>query len=257
MTHLQFQKINAEPLHLNFIASMAAGLPLTLRNHIATSLPEYMIPSAFVRMDAFPMTPNGKLDQRALPSPGINDFAHQLYEAPQGELETTLAAMWMELLHLERVSRHDSFFALGGHSLLAVRLMNRVSALGASVPLSSLFASPSLSAFTSVVRQHLEQGQYAAADTIVSVPRCGPLPLSFSQQRMWFLSQLEGVGDTYHSPKAIRLRGELDMNAMKNALNELYARHEALRSVFVNVNGQPQVQLLPAQGKYLSFSIIK
>lgn len=228
---------------------MVDGLALGLRNHLATSLPEYMIPSAFVRMDAFPMTPNGKLDQRALPSPGANDFAHQLYEAPQGELEKTLAAMWMELLHLERVSRHDSFFALGGHSLLAVRLMNRVSSLGASVPLSSLFASPSLSEFASVIKVQIEQGGHTAS-TIVPVSHCNPLALSFSQQRMWFLSQLEGVGDSYHSPKAIRLRGVLNMNALKQALNELYARHEALRSVFVSVNGQPQVQILPPKGTF-------
>ncbi|CAO3572895.1 unnamed protein product [Mortierella alpina] len=229
------------------LPSMADGLALALRNHLATCLPEYMIPSAFVRMEALPMTPNGKLDQRALPSPGADDFAHQLYEAPQGKLETTLAAMWMELLHLERVSRNDSFFALGGHSLLAVRLMNRVSSLGASVPLTKLFESPSLSAFTAVVREQLEQGE-CATPTIVPASRCDPLALSFSQQRMWFLSQLEGVADTYHSPKAIRLHGILDMHALRQALDELYTRHEALRSVFLNVNGQPQVQILPAHG---------
>ncbi|MCG1019978.1 amino acid adenylation domain-containing protein, partial [Mycetohabitans sp. B4] len=106
-------------------------LASTLRAQVAARLPEYMVPSAFVRLDAFPLTPNGKLDRRALPAPDDAALAHQAYEAPQGELETTLAEIWAELLGVERVGRHDSFFALGGHSLLAVRLMNRVSALGA------------------------------------------------------------------------------------------------------------------------------
>ncbi|MCG1040927.1 hypothetical protein KQH52_15955, partial [Mycetohabitans sp. B7] len=105
----------------------------------------------FVRLDALPLTPNGKLDRRALPEPDADALAHQAYEAPQGELEATLATIWSQLLGIERVSRHDSFFALGGHSLLAVRLMNRVRALGAEMPLTSLFASPTLAAFAAAV----------------------------------------------------------------------------------------------------------
>ncbi|KAF9272949.1 hypothetical protein BGZ68_001964, partial [Mortierella alpina] len=193
------------------------------------------------------MTPNGKLDQRALPSPGANDFAHQLYEAPQGEIERTLAAMWMELLHLERVSRHDSFFALGGHSLLAVRLMNRVSSLGASVPVSLLFGNPTLKALADIVAENISKEQ-----TAVLAPKVrsqdGPLLLSFDQQRLWFLAQLDGVEEAYHTPKAMRLRGVLDISALRQALDELHARHEVLRSIFVGVNGQPQVQIIPPTG---------
>ncbi|WP_338925281.1 amino acid adenylation domain-containing protein [Mycetohabitans endofungorum] len=217
----------------------------TLRTQVAASLPEYMVPSAFVRLDAFPLTPNGKLDRRALPAPDDDALAHQAYEAPQGELETTLAAIWAELLGVERVGRHDSFFALGGHSLLAVRLMNRVRMLGADVPLATLFATPTLAAFAAALEAHLQQGTDALPE-IMPVSREGGLPLSFAQQRLWFLAQLDGVSDTYHIPLALHVRGPLDRAAWQQALDALFARHEALRSTIVSVEGQPQVRLLPA-----------
>nr|WP_323073551.1 non-ribosomal peptide synthetase [Mycetohabitans endofungorum] len=227
------------------IADPDDSLASTLRAHAAAHLPEYMVPSAFVRLDAFPLTPNGKLDRRALPAPDDDALVHQAYEAPQGELETTLAAIWAELLGVERVGRHDSFFALGGHSLLAVRLINRVTTLGANVPLATLFASPTLAAFTAAIRKPFNQEQ-PALPAITPVPHDNHLPLSFAQQRLWFLAQLEDVSDTYHIPMALSLRGRLDKVAWQQALNALFARHEALRSTFVAVDGQPQVQLLPA-----------
>ncbi len=120
-----------------------------LRTHVAAALPDYMVPSAFVQLDAFPLTPNGKLDRRALPAPSAEAFAHQAYEAPQGELETTLAKIWSELLVVERISRHDNFFALGGHSLLAVQMIRRSRiALGISIPMPVLFEAPTLAALT-------------------------------------------------------------------------------------------------------------
>jgi hypothetical protein len=213
-----------------------------------------MVPAAFVRLDAFPLTPNGKLDRVALPAPGDEDFARQTYEAPQGEVETTLAAIWSDLLRVDRVSRHDSFFELGGHSLLALRLMNRITTFGAHIPLSSLFASPSLSAFAAVVRKQLAQGD-TVAPPITPVSRENTLPLSFAQQRLWFLAQLEGVSETYHMPLAVRLRGVSNWSAWKRALEDLYARHEALRSVFVNINGQPQVRILTPEGSVTEVGI--
>ncbi len=217
----------------------------TLRAHLSTRLPEYMMPAAFVRLDALPLTPNGKLDRQALPAPDDEAFARQSYEAPQSEIEIALAAIWAELLKVEKISRHDSFFALGGHSLLAVRLMNRVAALGAELPLAALFASPCLAAFAAAVNECLTQSD-SALPAITPVSREGVLPLSFAQQRLWFLAQLDGVSDTYHIPVAIRLRGTLNRTAWQHALNTLLARHEALRSVFVTIDGQPQVQLLAA-----------
>ncbi|MBS9426318.1 non-ribosomal peptide synthetase, partial [Photorhabdus caribbeanensis] len=215
-----------------------------LRTHLSAVLPDYMVPTAFVRLDAFPLTPNGKLDRRALPAPGEEAISRQIYAAPSGEMETTLAAIWRELLGVERISRYDNFFALGGHSLLAVRMMNRIAALGIELPLSTLFTFPSLMAFAEVMRTRFdESGRILPA--IVPLSREGQLPLSFAQQRLWFLAQFEGVSETYHIPLALRLQGRLDIAAWQQALDTLFARHEALRSVFVAVDGQPQVELLP------------
>ncbi|WP_332415385.1 amino acid adenylation domain-containing protein [Mycetohabitans rhizoxinica] len=127
------------------VAEPDEALAGTFRTHVAATLPEYMVPSAFVRLDALPLTPNGKLDRRALPAPDAQAFAHQAYEAPQGECETTLAEIWSELLGVEQVSRHDNFFALGGHSLLAVQMISRSrTALGISIPMPVLFEAPTL-----------------------------------------------------------------------------------------------------------------
>ncbi|WP_323073685.1 non-ribosomal peptide synthetase [Mycetohabitans endofungorum] len=228
------------------------SLASTLRAHVASALPEYMVPSAFVRLDAWPLTPNGKLDRRALPAPSADALAQQAYEAPQGKLETTLAQIWAELLGVEQVGRHDSFFALGGHSLLAVRLMNRVAALGMPLPLAALFAAPTLAGLATALSAQCTPDSKCTSDSSVSsvitpVSRDGALPLSFAQQRLWFLAQLDGASDAYHIPLALRVRGPLNRGAWQQALNALLARHEALRSVFISVDGQPQVQLLPAE----------
>ncbi|WXK35240.1 amino acid adenylation domain-containing protein (plasmid) [Mycetohabitans rhizoxinica] len=228
------------------VAEPNEALAGTLRAHVATSLPEYMVPSAFVRLDAWPLTPNGKLDRRALPEPSADALAHQAYEAPQGELETTLAQIWAELLGVEQVGRHDSFFALGGHSLLAVRLMNRVAALGMPLPLAALFAAPTLAGLAAVLSAQCTSDS-SVSSAITPVSRDGALPLSFAQQRLWFLAQLDGASDAYHIPLALRVRGPLNRGAWQQALNALLARHEALRSVFVNLDGQPQAQLLSAE----------
>ncbi|KAG0196338.1 hypothetical protein BGX28_010268, partial [Mortierella sp. GBA30] len=205
-----------------------AHLVTTLRSHLMERLPEYMIPAAFVRLDALPLTPIGKLDQRALPIPSDEDFARQEHEPPKGQIEIALASIWSDLLHVESVGRHDSFFSMGGHSLLAVRLMNRISTLGVNIPLSSLFASSTLSALAAVVSEHLRCRQENLPN-MLPTPRDGMLPLSFAQQRLWFLAQLEEASNTYNIPVAIRLHGEFNKNVWQQALDELYARHEALR----------------------------
>ncbi|KMJ43864.1 hypothetical protein AB204_17330 [Xenorhabdus khoisanae] len=227
------------------VAQADDGLINNLRAHLSAILPDYMVPAAFVRLDEFPLTPNGKLDRRALPVPGEENLARQVYEVPQGKTEMALAAIWRELLDVEQISRYDNFFALGGHSLLAMRVMNRVAALGAELPLTTLFKAPALLAFAKVVDEHLNE-QNGALPVITPTPHDGALPLSFAQQRLWFLAQFEGVSDTYHIPLALRLRGQLDIHAWQQALNHLFARHEALRSVFITVNEQPQVELLLA-----------
>ena len=221
-------------------------LAAMLRTHLGARLPDYMVPAAFVRLDRFPMTANGKLDRKALPAPDEDAYARQAYEMPQGPMETVIAAIWAELLKVERVSRNDNFFALGGHSLLAVRMMSRLAAFGVELPLTALFASPTLKTFAEVVNQRLTQGAVVLPD-IRPTPRDGSLPLSFAQQRLWFLAQFEQRSDNYHIPLALRLRGAPDVAAFKRALNNLWSRHEALRSVFVTSNGQPEVHLLPPE----------
>ncbi len=211
-----------------------------LRQHVSAALPDYMVPSAWVVVAALPLSPNGKLDRRALPEPqGAQSQA--AYEVPQGEHETLLAAIWRELLNVERVGRHDNFFELGGHSLLAVRLTNRLQQMEWQLPLQVLFANPTLLALAQQLRRTDE-----ALPPIEAMPRGAALPLSFAQQRLWFLTQLEGLSETYHIPLALSLRGELDLPAWRQSLDALYARHEALRSRFVTVEGQPQAHILPA-----------
>ncbi|WP_445497289.1 amino acid adenylation domain-containing protein [Photorhabdus sp. SF281] len=227
------------------VAAATDGLVARLREHLSAILPDYMIPAAFVRLESFPQTPNGKQDRRALPAPDEEAFARQVYEAPQGEVEIALAAIWCEVLGIEQISRHDNFFALGGHSLLAVRMMNRIALLGIELPLSVLFEASTLMAFAGVMRARFDE-QHKVLPSILPISREGELPLSFAQQRLWFLAQFEGVSDIYHLSMALRLCGQLDIVAWQQALDTLFARHEALRSVFVSVDGQPQVQLLAA-----------
>ncbi|KAG0211800.1 hypothetical protein BGX28_007390 [Mortierella sp. GBA30] len=216
-----------------------------LREHLVKYLPEYMIPAAIVRLDVLPMTNNGKVDRRALPAPDSSSVVTQDYMAPEGDMEVALAAIWSDVLMIDRVGRNDNFFLLGGHSLLAVRLMNRISTLGAHLPLSTLFASPTLSTLADAVSNMLGLEDQSFSK-ISRVAHTGVLELSFAQQRLWFLAQMAGVSETYHIPLTLRLKGSLDKNVLRRTLNTLFARHESLRSVFVTVEGQPQVQLIPA-----------
>ncbi|MET0777681.1 MAG: amino acid adenylation domain-containing protein, partial [Pseudomonas mandelii] len=216
----------------------------TLRDYLSHRLPDYMVPSAFVRMESFPLTANGKLDRKALPVPQESAFAREAYEAPSGEVEVILAGIWSELLGVEHIGRHDDFFALGGHSLLAVRLVSRIATLGAELPLATLFASPTLKAVALAIEAQRNGGAVARA-SITTLSRDEPLPLSFAQQRLWFLAQLDsGISDAYHIPLALRLRGQLNVAVLQQALDALWSRHEALRSVFVTEEGEAQVRLL-------------
>ncbi|MGA4378330.1 amino acid adenylation domain-containing protein, partial [Ralstonia nicotianae] len=215
----------------------------TLREQLQSRLPEYMVPAAYVRLEHLPLTPNGKLDRKGLPAPEGQAYASTAYEAPQGEVEQTLAGIWQTLLGVERVGRHDDFFALGGHSLQAVRLVAQVrTQLGAELGLTELFAQPSLSA----VAQAIVRGQGSALPAITAADRGAPLPLSFAQQRLWFLAQMEGGSEAYHIPVGLRLKGELDEDALRRSLDRIVARHEALRTRFVAEDGQAVQLIVPA-----------
>uniref|UniRef100_UPI000572803B non-ribosomal peptide synthetase n=1 Tax=Burkholderia pseudomallei TaxID=28450 RepID=UPI000572803B len=209
---------------------------VALRAQAAQHLPSYMVPSAYVRLDAWPLTPNGKLDRRALPAPADDAYARAEYEAPQGAKEEALAAIWRELLHVERVSRHDNFFELGGHSLLAVQLVSRLrQALSVEVALGTVFDAPVLSALAS----RLDDNTAAVLPPIPLAPRDGRIALSLAQQRLWFLTQLEGVSEAYHMSGAVRLDGPLNREVLQRALNRIVMRHEALRTCFAREEGEP------------------
>ncbi|NHZ38551.1 phosphopantetheine-binding protein, partial [Massilia rubra] len=165
----------------------------------------YMVPGAFVTLAALPLTPNGKLDRKALPAPDGAALALACYAAPQGATEQALSAIWQELLGVERVGREDHFFDLGGHSLLAVQLASRVrQRMGAELPLRTLFARPLLRELAG----SLAQLACAPLAPIAAASRAAPLPLSFAQQRLWFLDQLDhAAGAAYHMPAGLRLSG--------------------------------------------------
>ncbi len=210
--------------------------PEELRGYLEQRLPEYMVPAAFVRVEAWPLTPNGKLDRKRLPAPDGNVLAVDRYEEPQGEIETTLAAIWREVLEVKNVGRHQDFFALGGHSLLAVAMITRVrETLGLEVEVGDVFVHPRLSEFASKIAG----GKQAQLPSITKADRSRSLPLSYAQQRLWFLAQMEGVSEVYHIPFGVRLAGKLDRNALGMALDRIVHRHEALRTTFVVADGEP------------------
>ncbi|HET7228641.1 MAG TPA: amino acid adenylation domain-containing protein, partial [Longimicrobium sp.] len=228
------------------VAYYVADEPATieaLRAHLAESLPEYMVPAAFVHLQAWPLTPTGKLDRKALPVPAGDPFATRGYHAPLTDAEAAVAEIWSEVLRVKRVGRRDHFFERGGHSLLAVQVISRVrQVLGVEVALGELFTRPVLGDFA----RELEKAARSELPPVEPAGREGRLPLSFAQQRLWFLEQLGGLGGTYHLSTRLRLRGELNRTALVRALDGIVARHEALRTTFAQVEGDPEQRIAPA-----------
>ncbi|MGA7893129.1 MAG: amino acid adenylation domain-containing protein, partial [Candidatus Sulfotelmatobacter sp.] len=207
-----------------------------LRAHLSAVVPDYMVPAAYVRMERLPLTPSGKLDRKALPAPEQGAYAVRGYEAPVGEMETKLAEVWAEVLQLEKVGRHDNFFELGGHSLLAVRAVSRLQqVLSVEVAIRDLFVHPELADLA----RHLQGAAHAELSRIIPVQRSGRLPLSFAQQRLWFLAQMEGASEAYHIPFGLHLKGDLNRTALRRALDRILVRHEVLRTTFAFHDGEP------------------
>ncbi|HEU0077931.1 MAG TPA: AMP-binding protein, partial [Longimicrobiaceae bacterium] len=203
-----------------------------LREHLRGRLPEYMVPSAVVVLDALPLTPTGKVDRRALPAP---EGSGEEFVAPRTPAEAALAGIWAEVLGAERVGVHDDFFALGGHSLLATRVATRVQeAFGVDIPLRAIFEAPTVAGLAERVEA---AAPAAGAPPLVRVPRDGPLPASFAQQRLWFIDRLHPGSSAYNLPFAMRLRGAVEPRALRAALTGLAARHETLRTTFAEADG--------------------
>ncbi|HEU4882528.1 MAG TPA: amino acid adenylation domain-containing protein [Longimicrobium sp.] len=218
-----------------------------LRAHLKSILPDYMVPAAFVAIAAVPLTANGKVDRRALPEP--ESFATDSRStAPRTPTEEILAQLWAEVLRLESVGVDDDFFALGGHSLLATRLLARVqNALGVVVPLRALFEGPTV-AELAVRVDALRQGGARVLPPVERVDRDRPLPLSFAQERLWFIDRLEGGSAQYNIPAALRLTGALDAAALERALGEIVRRHESLRTIIREVDGGAVQVIAPFAG---------
>ncbi len=218
-----------------------------LREHLRQSLPEYMVPSAFVVLEEFPLTPNGKIDRRALPDPLTHRIDLQrAYQPPRTPTEETLANIFAEILNIEQVGANDHFFELGGHSLLATQLISRIrDALGVELPLKILFEHPVVEELAKAIDRLNTQPSAEELPPITRVERTPPLPLSFAQQRLWFLYQLQPNDASYNIPAAFKVKGPLKIDLLQKVFDEIARRHETLRTLFKTVEGQPQLEILP------------
>ncbi|MEV0442213.1 amino acid adenylation domain-containing protein [Streptomyces spectabilis] len=210
----------------------------SLRGYLQERLPAHLVPASVVAIASVPLAANGKLDRRALPAPELSGQAGG--RPPRTLQEELLCDLFAEVLDLERVSVDDNFFDLGGHSLLATKLISRIRAtLGAEVELRTFFSHPTVAGIV----PHLDGSVRTQAPLVRVAERPEHLPLSFAQQRLWFVDQFEGPSATYNMPIVLRLSGELDIPSLETALNDVVARHETLRTVFPAVNGKPEQQI--------------
>jgi amino acid adenylation domain-containing protein len=217
------------------------------REFLRERLPEHMLPSTFVVLEALPLTPSGKCDRRALPAPeSAREQGAGDYQAPRTPAEELLAHIFAEVLRLERVGADESFFDLGGHSLLATKVVSRVrEAFRVDVALRALFERPTVAELARHLEALLRAGKASAAPPIRKVERDGALPLSFAQQRLWFFEQLQPGSATYNLLQSARLLGDLNVPALEQSLNEILRRHESLRTTFQNVRGEPAQRIVP------------
>ncbi|MGH9334264.1 MAG: amino acid adenylation domain-containing protein, partial [Vicinamibacteria bacterium] len=215
----------------------------TLASDLRKVLPEYMVPSAIVLLPALPLTPNGKLDRDRLPVPRRRSSS----DAPRTPVEEAVAAIWAEVLDVESVGVDDDFFDLGGHSLKATRVVSRIrKTFDVELPIRALFENPSVAGLARAIETRRGLESAGSVPSIAPAPRGRDLPLSFAQQRLWFLDQL-GAGSAYNVPMAVRLTGPLDVEALASSLKAVEERHESLRTSFRSLGGEP-MQVLSAKG---------
>jgi amino acid adenylation domain-containing protein len=211
-----------------------------LLSYLKEKLPDYMVPSIIIDLESLPLAPNGKVDRKSLPDPGQAEQKSDEYIAPRNATEAQLAEIWQDILEVDQVGVDDDFFVLGGHSLLAVRLISSIrKAFQAELPISDVFDYPTVAALAT----RLEIQQSAGGTATVLLPAVGvqirpaQIPLSFSQERLWFIDQMEGSVQ-YHVPAVLKLKGKLNASALKKALGEIVSRHEVLRTMIYQENGQ-------------------
>jgi amino acid adenylation domain-containing protein len=207
-----------------------------LRAHLKKTLPEHMVPGTFVLVDALPRTPSGKVDRQALPLP---TSTREPGSAARTAMEAVVGEIWERVLKRDGICAHDNFFTLGGHSLLATQVISRLRReLGISVPVQLLFEAPTLAGFALAVQARMVGKAVPPLAPCVVMPRSDEVPLSFAQQRLWFLDRLEPDGFTYNVPVFLRLEGALRVDLLERSLHEIVRRHEVLRTRFVEADGK-------------------
>jgi amino acid adenylation domain-containing protein len=221
------------------------GIPVPgaqeVRRFLSERLPEPMIPGVVVELESLPLTPHGKLDGKALPLPSLGAEGAERSSMPRTPAEELLAGIWAEVLGVEHAELGDDFFALGGHSLLATQVISRVrSVCGVELPVRAVFESPSLAELASRIEQALGSGDRERLPPLVALPREGALPLSYAQERLWFLHRLEPGSTAYNIFYGIRLSGDLEPGLLAQVLSAVVRRHESLRTRFVELAGQPR-----------------
>jgi len=222
----------------------AAPDPGAIQARLAAVLPSYMVPSAIVVLDQLPTTPNGKLDRQALPAPSPR---REVSAAPRTAMEEIVGEIWGRVLKHDGIGGQDNFFALGGHSLLAMQVLSRISkVIGISVPVQRLFEAPTVAAFARAVEAQLTGGATLPVAGFAAMPRAGKLPLSSAQQRLWYLDRLAPGGFSYNVPVVLRLTGPLRIDVLARSLDAIAGRHEALRTRFVEIDGEPAQVIAPA-----------
>ena len=219
-----------------------------IREYIYTKVPHYMVPSVLMQLDSLPMTQNGKLDRQALPLPsGSLRVSNMPFVAPRTPTEDVVASIWARLLNQSQVGIHDDFFDLGGHSLLATRVIAQIrDVFGVELSVRTLFETPILWEFAQQVVAAQRTQTTRVAPPLVAQPRSGAdLPVSFAQQRLWFVQRLEPLSIAYHMPNILRLRGAINLGVLVASLRDVVARHESLRTAFPEVDGQPVQRITP------------
>ncbi len=218
-----------------------------LMKFLRERLPEYMVPGGLVVLERLPLTANGKVDRQALPEPEGRAGSRE-YVAPRTQVEEIVAGIWAEVLGIERVGVNDNFFELGGHSLMATQLISRLrEACKVELPLRSLFDAPTVAGTAASLEAMMKAGMGVQAPPIERCSRDGELPLSFAQQRLWFLDQWEPASPFYNIFAPVRLKGQLNVPALEQTLTEIRRRHEVLRTTFPALEGRPLQVIAPAQ----------